>query len=265
MFENKALINKDDETIDEFHRGRFSLVQPRLNGHRAGMDAMLLAGLVPTNFQGSIADFGAGAGAAGFAVASRCLNTRVTLIERSSFMLPFAKKSLSLAKNAQFIDRISLLEADVSLKGKARESAGLIDNSFDFAIMNPPFNSARDRSTPNQEKATAHVMPDSMFEDWVRSAAAILKPGGFIGLIARPQSLEDILQALNRRFGDIKIIPLHSRHNMPAIRILIHAKHGSRADLSILPPLTIHSAMEQNFSMQIDAINNGSISIWDLN
>ncbi|MEP0698057.1 MAG: methyltransferase, partial [Nitratireductor sp.] len=31
-------------TIDAFHRGRFFVVQPACSGHRAGMDAMLLAG-----------------------------------------------------------------------------------------------------------------------------------------------------------------------------------------------------------------------------
>ena len=30
-------------TVDAFHRGRFWLVQPAKSGHRAGMDAMMLA------------------------------------------------------------------------------------------------------------------------------------------------------------------------------------------------------------------------------
>ncbi|EJZ16614.1 methyltransferase small, partial [Rhizobium sp. Pop5] len=34
------------DTIDAFHRGAFHLVQPKGRGHRAGMDAMLLAALV---------------------------------------------------------------------------------------------------------------------------------------------------------------------------------------------------------------------------
>ncbi|RWH47878.1 MAG: methyltransferase, partial [Mesorhizobium sp.] len=34
-------------TVDAFHRGRFWLVQPR-QGHRAGMDAMMLAAAVPS-------------------------------------------------------------------------------------------------------------------------------------------------------------------------------------------------------------------------
>ncbi|MFC0209530.1 methyltransferase, partial [Chelativorans intermedius] len=56
-------------TVDAFHRGRFHLVQPAERGHRAGLDAMLLAGAVPRAFCGQLADLGAGAGAAGLAVA----------------------------------------------------------------------------------------------------------------------------------------------------------------------------------------------------
>lgn len=81
-----------------------------------------------------------------------------------------------------------MIEADVALRGKARIAAGLVDNSFDFAIMDPPFNEARDRSTPDPLKAEAHVMPEGMFEQWVRTAAAIVKPGGDIAIIARPSS-----------------------------------------------------------------------------
>jgi len=34
--------------------------------------------------------------------------------------------------------------------------------------------------------------------------------------------LGEILQALDGRFGDIKLIPLHPRKDLPAIRIFIH-------------------------------------------
>ena len=59
-------------TIDAFHRGRFHLVQPAKGAHRSGIDAMILAASVPPDFSGMLADLGAGAGAAAFAVLDRC-------------------------------------------------------------------------------------------------------------------------------------------------------------------------------------------------
>ncbi|KEG19904.1 tRNA1(Val) (adenine(37)-N6)-methyltransferase [Bartonella bacilliformis] len=253
-----------DETIDKFHRGRFYLVQPREHGHRSGVDAMLLAGLVPSLFKGKIVDLGAGAGAAGLAVASRCFETRVTLVERSAFMLSYAQKTLLLKENEELSSRVCLLGADVTLRGKERIEAGLINNSFDFAIMNPPFNNSADRKTPDRQKYEAHVMPEAMFENWLRSAAAIVKPGGYLGLIARPQSLTDILHALKRRFGDVRIIPVHSRAETAAIRILFYAKRGSKTALSVLPALIMHEGNGHAFSPQVDAINNGHISLWEI-
>ncbi|WP_455481031.1 tRNA1(Val) (adenine(37)-N6)-methyltransferase [Bartonella sp. B12(2025)] len=258
------ITNHSDETIDRFHRGKFYLVQPRKHGHRSGMDAMLLASLVPNNLKGKVVDLGAGAGAAGLAVASRCLEVHVTLVERSAFMVSYAQKTLMLKQNEKLAERICLLEADVTFKGKNRLKVGLADNSFDFAIMNPPFNSPADRKTPDKQKSEAHVMSEAMFDNWLRSAAAIVKPGGYLGLIARPQSLTDILHALEGRFGDICIIPVHARATKAAIRILIYARRGSRAALSVLPALIMHEGDSQTFSPRIDAINNGRISLWEM-
>ncbi|EJF87519.1 hypothetical protein ME1_01121 [Bartonella vinsonii subsp. arupensis OK-94-513] len=258
------ITNQSDKTIDSFHRGKFYLVQPRKYGHRSGMDAMLLASLVPNDLKGKVVDLGAGAGAAGLAVASRCLKVHVTLVERSAFMASYAQKTLMLKQNEKLAERICLLEADVTLKGKNRLKAGLADNSFDFAIMNPPFNSPTDRKTPDKQKSEAHVMSEAMFDHWLRSAAAIVKPSGYLGLIARPQSLPDILRALEGRFGGVCIIPVHARAKTAAIRLLFYAKRGSRATLSILPALVIHEDDDHTFSPRVDAINNGCISLWEL-
>ena len=249
-------------TVDAFHRGNFWLVQPKGAGHRAGMDAMMLAAAVPSGFAGRLADFGAGAGAAGFAVASRCPKARIVLVENASEMLGFAQKSIAHPDNAHLSDRISLIAADVTLTGKARAAAGLADGSFDFAIMNPPFNAGRDRATPDALKRDAHVMPDGLFEHWIRSAAAIVKPRGGLAVIARPQSLEPILAALGNRFGKVEIVPVQPRPDEAAIRIVVRAVRASRAGLSLLPALSLHEPGGERFSARADAISNGRASLF---
>ncbi|MFC4626013.1 tRNA1(Val) (adenine(37)-N6)-methyltransferase [Daeguia caeni] len=250
------------ETLDVFHRGAFHLVQPALKGHRSGVDAMILASVVPTDFAGRVVDLGSGAGAAGLAVAARCKKSRVLLVERSELMARFARKSVNHPLNAALQPRIDVLEADVSLAGKARIAAGLKDNDFDFAIMNPPFNDAADRRTPDALKAEAHVMPEGMFEKWVRTAAAIVRPGGGLAIIARPASLQDILAAVAGRFGGLKILAVHPRPEKDAIRIVISGIRGSRAGLSITPPLVLHGEDGHGFTPRADAINNGLASLF---
>ena len=245
------------ETIDAFHRGRFHVVQPKGRGHRAGMDAMLLAALVADERPCRVADLGAGAGAAGMAVAARLPQADVLLVERSEDMAAYARKGLHLAENASFAGRVTVLQADVTLTGKARVAAGLADDRFDHVIMNPPFNDPGDRRTPDPLKAEAHAMADDLFEAWIRTAGAILVPGGQLSLIARPESIADIIAACGRRFGGLEITALHPRSGENAVRILVTAIKGSRARLVFRAPLTVHQEDSHQFSRAVDDLNNG--------
>ena len=251
------MTSPSSETIDAFHRGAFHVVQPKGRGHRSGMDAMLLAALVADERGIRVADLGAGAGAAGMAVASRLEQAEVVLFERSAEMAEFACKSLALAENARFAHRVSVIEADVTLVGKERNAAGLIDDSFHHVIMNPPFNDASDRLTPDVLKAEAHAMTDGLFESWVRTAGAIMIPGGQLSLIARPQSISEIIAACGRRFGGIEITPIHPRDGENAVRILVTAIKGSRARLALRAPLIVHGEGTHKFSDFVDDLNNG--------
>lgn len=248
-------------TIDSFHRGGFWLAQPAKGGHRAGMDAMVLAAAVPSSFGGRLADFGAGAGAAALAVLSRCPDASAVLVERAAEMTIFADATLAHPANAHIASRASVLRADVSLEASARKAVGLADNSFDYVIMNPPFNMGEDRATPDELRRQAHVMQDGLFESWVRNAAAVLKPGGGLAIIARPQSLQAILAALSRRFGNAELLALHPRADETAIRIVVRAVHGARGKLSIRPPLVLHGDDGHTFTRRADAVINGVTSL----
>lgn len=245
-------------TMDAFHNGRFFLVQPAGSGHRAGIDAMLLAATIPATARGVLADLGAGAGAAGLAAAARLPDLSVVLIERASVMAECARRSLMLAGNAHLAARARVIGADVALHGDQRRAAGLSDYSYDFVIMNPPFNSGRDRKTPDPLKSAAHAMEhDDLFERWLRTAGAILKPGGQVSLIARPESLSDILVAIGKRFGGVEITPVCPRSADDAIRILVTAIKGSRARLSLRDRILVHDGPGNGFSAEMTDLANG--------
>ena len=249
------------ESTDAFHRGRFVVVQPQGRGHRSGVDAMILAAAVPDGFDGTVADFGAGAGAAGMAVVARCPNARVALVENDPVMVEFARKTVAHEANSAFASRLSIIEADVSLTGKSRVDSGLCDRSFNFVIMNPPFNSPSDRATPDALKAAAHVKIDGLFEAWLRTAAAILTPGGQIALIARASLLKEILDSAEGRFGALKLLPIHPRPAMPAIRVLVTGIKGSRAGMSVAAGLVLHGEAGNGFAARAEAVVNGEMGI----
>ncbi len=250
-------------TIDAFHRGDFHLVQPARRGHRAGTDAMMLAAAVPGSFKGHLADLGAGAGAAGLAVASRCPGANVMLVENAPEMVEFARRSVALPENSGLVSRCSVLEADVQLADSNRRAAGLADFSFDWAIMNPPFNRPGDRASPDALRRYAHVMNDeNVFASWLRTAGWIVRPGGGVAVIARPESLQQILGGMHPYFGAQEVKALHPRFDRAAARIVVRAIRGSNRPLSILPPLFLHAEGSDRFTTEADDINNGRASLF---
>ncbi|RVC92629.1 methyltransferase, partial [Mesorhizobium sp. M2A.F.Ca.ET.017.03.2.1] len=170
--------------------------------------------------------------------------------------------TLSHPGNAHLGDRASVLTADVTLTGRARAEAGLANNSFDFVIMNPPFNAAEDRSTPDALRRQAHVAEDGLFESWIRSAAAVARPRGGLAVIARPEQLVAILDAIEGRFGDAELLCVHPRPDAAAIRIVVRAVLGARGKLSIRPPLALHGPSGNAPTERTEMINNGLASLF---
>ncbi|WP_306119647.1 MULTISPECIES: methyltransferase [unclassified Roseitalea] len=248
-------------TTDAFHRGGFLVVQPARGHHRSGLDAMLLAACVEDGFAGTLADLGAGAGAAGLAVLNRCPKARAVLVENDPVMGGCLRATLRLEHNAHLAGRARIVEADLTATGKARAAAGLADRHFDRVIANPPFNDPRDRVSPRPGRASAHVIDAETMTAWMRTAAAICRPGGRLALIVRPSMLAHWLSALEGRFGAIAIRAVHPRTEANANRVLIGAVRGSRARMTILPSLTVHANRGHTLTERAEALTNGRAAL----
>lgn len=250
-------IQKQIETSeDDFFRGEFSALQPLRTGHRSGLDALLIAAGLPIDAKGVVVDLGSGSGVAGMAAACSNPALNVVLVEKNKLMVGLATKSLALEKNKAIAPRLKVLEADIMLSGLAREKQGLIPNMADYAIMNPPYNHEGQRASPDKVKAEAHVMGVSGLDSWMRTAAAILKPGGIMIMIYRTEKLGEVIASSTGRFGGLSIIPVHSKVNEVAKRLIFKMKKGSRAPLKMLPPLIVHDG-EGGPTAKADKLLNG--------
>ncbi|MCC2099243.1 MAG: methyltransferase [Hyphomicrobiales bacterium] len=237
--------------------GKLMLRQLR-DGHRAGTDAVLLAACVGQT-GGTVLDLGAGAGAAGLAIALRNPRCRLVLTEIEPSIAAIARENVSLNGVA---DRTKVCEVDV-LSARAREAAGLGHRCADVLVTNPPYQDARSsRVSPDPLKARAHTFqngPDgspAALENWMRACAALLRPGGLFAIVHRADMLGEIVAASSGRFGALQVLPVYPKSGKSAVRVLVRGIAGSRAPLSIRPGLILHEA-DGAFTREAAAIHAG--------
>jgi tRNA1(Val) A37 N6-methylase TrmN6 len=245
-------------SLDHLLAGRLTICQP-VSGHRAGTDALLLAACALPHATGEIADFGAGVGTAGLALAVRAPQiASLTLVEIDQGLAQCAAENL--LRNG-IAGRVVAL--DLTVRPSLREAMGLGRAQFDLVLMNPPFHdSGRSRPSADPLRARAHAMPDTALDLWLRTAAHHLTAKGHLALIHRPDALALILQALARGFGGIRLRFVQAEAGKPAMRVLISARRGSRAPLAVLPALVLHAA-DGRFTAEAQAIHDGTAALPD--
>ena len=244
---------KGGETLDDFLGGRISVLQPEA-GHRAGSDAVFLAASVPARASQRVLDAGAGVGVAGLCLLARVPDLEVTAVEADASLCALAAGNA--ARNG-VAARFRVVEADVVAPAEALRAKGLMRESYDHVMANPPFHvEGTVRPAPDSGRAFAHVMGDGALEDWVRFLATMAAPKGFLTLIHRPDSLTNLLKLLERRFGDIAVFPLFSKGDEPATRVILQGRKESRAGLKLLPGLVLHEP-DGRYTAKAEAVLRG--------
>jgi tRNA1(Val) A37 N6-methylase TrmN6 len=215
-----------DPTDDAVLGGRLRLLQPR-TGHRVGHDAILLAAATAAHAGEHAIDLGAGVGAAGLALAVRVAGVSVTLIEIDRDLAALATENADRNNLGQRARAVAL---DIAAPAPAFTAAGILPQSADHVLMNPPFRDpTRQQVSPDPRRRRAHATPREMLGVWVDAAGRILRPGGSLTLIFQADGIADVLQACEPGFGAVAIMPIYPKPGLPAIRILVRALKASRA------------------------------------
>lgn len=243
-----------DITEDLLLGGRVHLVQPE-KGHRAGTDAVLLAASAPAKPGDVVMDVGAATGAVGLMTAAREKRVRFIFVERDPDLAELC------CRNCRDND----IEGDIAvadvLDKASRLAAGLDAESADLVLTNPPFlEEGQARISPDQGKAAAHALPPGGLEAWLRACTGLLKPKGRLVLIHRSDRVAECLETLGKWLGGMELRFVHPSADRPAIRFLLSGIKGSRAPLSILPPLILNGP-DGRFTPQAEALHRGEADL----
>ena len=185
-----------DTTDDAVLGGRLRLKQKK-RGHRVGHDAILLAAATAARSGDRVVEFGAGVGAAGLALAVRCQEVEVTLVEIDPELSGIAAENI--ARNG-LAERVRAVALDVTASADEFAAHDIGPGSADRVLMNPPFNDpARQNVSPDPARRAAHAAGEGLLAAWVDAAdagasfrgnfdvdLARRRPGGGSGRAGRP-------------------------------------------------------------------------------
>ena len=227
-------------TSDTLLGGRVALQQPAA-GYRVAIDPVLLAAAVPASNGERALDVGCGVGAGALCLASRVSGLHVTGIEVERSLAQLAKDNAALNT---LEDRVDVLVGDFE-----RPPPKLAPKSFDHVFANPPFyEEGAHRPPPSRDRAQATMEGATGLDAWIEFCALMVRPGGSITFIHRPERLAQLLAGLDQvRAGDVTVYPLWShnpfsgaRTKKMANRILVQATAEHGGPLRLASGLILH-------------------------
>lgn len=231
-------------TVDDFLSGRVQVVQPA-KGFRAGTDSVLLAASLKEDLRGEALEIGCGAGGALLPAAWRLPDVSFTGLEKN---LPMAALAVEGAAINNMESRVTIVEGD------AAEIPKLWENRFDLVFSNPPFFEAGSIQAPGEGKEGAYVESVSL-KDWLSAMLFCVRPKGTIIMIHRATELARILAVLERRSGELTVLPIRSSPGEDAKRVLVRARKGLRSGpLKLLAGLDLYEARGGERTEKLSAI-----------
>jgi tRNA1(Val) A37 N6-methylase TrmN6 len=211
-------------------------------GHRTGIEPVLLAACVPARPGQSVLEGGTGSGAGLLCLAYRVAGLCGVGIERSPAQAAMARRNIDANGFAGF----SILEGDLA------EIAP--DGRFDHAFANPPWHAERATASPDAARDLAKRAPEGLFALWAKRLAAPLRHRGTLSFITSAATLSACLAAFTAAgCGSHVILPLWPRAGRPAKLVLLQGVRGGRGATRLLPGLVLHEG-QGGYTEAADAV-----------
>ncbi len=201
------------------------------DGHRTGIEPVLLAAFVPARPGQRVLEGGTGTGAALLCLAARVPGIAGVGVELEPAQAALARGNVA----ANGFDGLTVIEGDLT-------ELGLVQR-FDHAMANPPWHDPAATASPDAAQDLARRAQPGLFAAWARALAAPLRHRGTLSFITSAATIPDCLAAFaGAGCGSVTLLPLWPRAGRPAKLVLLRCVKGGRGPARLLPGLVLHAA-----------------------
>ncbi|ANC75371.1 hypothetical protein ABE65_000175 [Fictibacillus phosphorivorans] len=224
-----------DERIDFLVHEDLKIIQS-LSVFSFSLDAVLLSRFAWVPIQkGKIIDLCSGNGAVALLLSKRS-KAKITGVEIQERLHSMATRSVALN---HLEEQIQMDLADI------KEAPAIYGyGAFDALTCNPPYFASVHEEDFNQNEHLAiarHEIHCSL-EDVIRVSSQLVKQGGKVAMVHRPNRLMEILAYMREyKLEPKKLQLIYPKAGSEANMLLIEGMKNGKPDLHILPPITVYS------------------------
>ncbi len=199
------------------------------------LDSVLLANFVTINKKiNNILDIGCGNAPIPLILATKT-KAKIVGVEIQKDVAVLAKQSVEINN---LTDQITIINDDINVLGKKWQT-----DQFDVITCNPPFFKVNETSHLNDSEYKTIARHEVMLnlDQIFKLARKLLKNGGVIAIVHRPDRLIDIISAMRSNNIEPKRIRFsYPKKGKDANMVLVEGSKNGKAGLKILPPLYAH-------------------------
>lgn len=239
---------KENERLDDLQIAGLHLIQ-NPEWFCFGIDAVLLSDFVQLEKQETAVDLGTGNAVVPILVSAKNEFNHITAAEVQPEIAALAKRNISLNNLGE---KIKILETDV-----LDITQHIPRSSADVVFSNPPyFKKGGAIPSSNNQKFIARHETTAEISDFLDISSSILKPGGRLYMIHRPDRLVDIFYHARKIGLEPKLLQMvHPNTKAPANIALIKFSNQRGRELKLAEPLYVYNS-DGSYTNKIKSIYN---------
>ncbi len=232
--------------IDDLQYKGLKIIQDS-EGFCFGVDAVLLANMAKTATSKKTIDLCSGNGIVALLLAGKTQTEKIYALELQQKAASLAKESVELNNLSE---RVNVICDDLKNVRNIFERA-----EFDVVTCNPPYmkNTCGITNDNDALRLSRHEIACTL-EDVIDAAAYLLKPGGKLFMVHRPERLVDIFCSMRERKIEPKYMQMvHPNASKKPNIVLVEGTYMGGRELKMLEPIYVYDE-NGKYTKQIDSI-----------